>query len=85
MQGGKDWGLEGQTVPVLKVVGRGENGSVEARQAFNSFSESLWTQLPGGEAAAKPSTRRMGQQIEWTIEAHLLDTGGSDQLEEGEE
>jgi Tfp pilus assembly PilM family ATPase len=73
MQEGKDWQLEGQLVPVLKIVGRGENGSVEAGQAFNQFSESLWAQLPGGEAAARPSTRRMGQQIEWTIETHLLD------------
>jgi Tfp pilus assembly PilM family ATPase len=85
MREGKDWGFEGKTVPVLKVVGRGENASVEARQAFNTFSQSLWDQLPGGEAAAKPSTRRMGQQIEWTIEAHLLNAGGPEELEEGEE
>lgn len=72
LRDGKDWQREGKLVPVLRVVGRGEDASVSARGAFNNFAERLYTQLPGGETSARPSTRAVGQQIEWTLEMHLL-------------
>ena len=72
LQEGKDWGLEGQLIPVLRVVGRGEDASVPARKAITEFGEGVWAQLPGGEEAYRQSTERMGQQIEWTVQTHLL-------------
>lgn len=72
MRDGKDWGYEGREIPVLRVVGRGEDAAVRATSAFNTFSEQLYAQLPRGEQAARPSTRTVGQQIEWTLETHLL-------------
>jgi type IV pilus assembly protein PilM len=72
LQEGKDWGLDGQLIPVLRVVGRGEDASVPARKAITEFGEGVWAQLPGGEDAYRQSTERMGQQIEWTVQTHLL-------------
>ncbi|MCH2101573.1 MAG: pilus assembly protein PilM [Planctomycetes bacterium] len=89
LRDGKDWGMEGKSVPILRVVGRGEDASVSARKAFNDFAESISSQLPSGEEAARPSTRQVGQQIEWILEMHLLDTshslveGGESEGEEG--
>ena len=87
LRDGKDWGMEGKSVPILRVVGRGEDASVSARKAFNDFAESISSQLPSGEEAARPSTRQVGQQIEWTLEMHLLDTSApsADDLESDEE
>ncbi len=79
LRSGKDWDLPDRTIPVLRAVGRGEDAADMATTAFNAFSQQLWSQLPGGEAAARPSTKRVGQGIEWTIEAHLLDLGGADE------
>ena len=72
MRDGKDWGMEGRSIPIVRVVGRGEDASVSARRAFNDFAESVFSQLPEGEASARPSTRAVGQQIEWTLEVQLL-------------
>lgn len=84
---GKDWAREGEVIPVLRVVGRGEDASVSARKAFNDFAQSVAAQLPRGEESARPSTRRVGQQIEWTLEMQLLDEAradqGEDEMEEG--
>ena len=87
LRDGSDWGMEGTAVPILRVVGRGEDASVSARKAFNDFAESISSQLPSGEEAARPSTRQVGQQIEWTLEMHLLDTSNpsEDDLESDEE
>ena len=82
LRDGKDWGYENRSIPVMRVVGRGEDASVSARKAFNDFAESISAQLPSGEEAARPSTRQVGQQIEWTLEMHLVDPGQP--VEEGE-
>jgi len=80
---GKDWDMEGTLVPVLRVVGRGEDAEVSATKAFNDFARSLYSQLPAGETAARPSTRRVGQELEWTLETYLLVPNTND--EEGEQ
>jgi Tfp pilus assembly PilM family ATPase len=84
MRDGKDWGIEGRSIPILRVVGRGEDASVSARKAFNDFAESVFSQLPEGEASARPSTRAVGQQIEWTLEVQLLASMQPDDNEDSE-
>ncbi len=59
-------------IPVLRIVGKGEDAYVSARKAITTFGEGIWKQLPGGEDAYRQSTERAGQQIEWTVQTHLL-------------
>jgi Tfp pilus assembly PilM family ATPase len=84
LQDGKDWGMEKQMIPVLRVVGRGEDASISARKAITEFGEIVWAQLPGGEEAYRQSTERMGQQIEWTVQTHLLSMSDAAETEEEE-
>jgi Tfp pilus assembly PilM family ATPase len=72
MQPGDEWGIPGRAVPVVKVTGRGEDGSRTASSVFAEFGGRMKALLPGGEEAARTTARVAGRDLEWTVEAHLL-------------
>ncbi len=78
---GKDWGLEGRTVPVVLIRGAGEDRSRRAADAFTQFGDRLIAVLPGGESAVQLSGSKRGRLFEWTLKAVPLDPWPGTELE----
>jgi Tfp pilus assembly PilM family ATPase len=71
LDGGKDWGREGEDIPVLTVRGRAED-LLGATADFSRFHQQFAAVIPGGELAVRPSHNSRGKSLEWSIKAHLL-------------
>ena len=69
---GKDWGREGERIPVLTVRGRAEEDVRGATADFSRFHQQFAAVIPGGESAVTPSQNPRGKSLEWSIKAHLL-------------
>ena len=78
---GKDWGREGQGVPVLEYSGRAQDDVRAASQAFGLFAGELEGRLPGGESALQASSNPRGKVLEWSIRTQLMEnpTGSEDE------
>jgi hypothetical protein len=72
LDGGKDWGREGEDIPVLTVRGRAEEDLLGATADFSRFHQQFAAVIPGGELAVRPSHNSRGKSLEWSIKAHLL-------------
>jgi Tfp pilus assembly PilM family ATPase len=71
---GKDWGREGERIPVLTVRGRAEEDVRGATADFSRFHQQFAAVVPGGESAVTPSQNPRGKSLEWSIKAHLLNS-----------
>ncbi|MCX8266582.1 MAG: hypothetical protein OTI37_03125, partial [Planctomycetota bacterium] len=71
---GKDWGREGERIPVLTVRGRAEEDVRGATADFSRFHQQFAAVIPGGESAVTPSQNPRGKSLEWSIKAHLLNS-----------
>jgi len=71
---GKDWGREGERIPVLTVRGRAEEDVRGATADFSKFHQQFAAVVPGGERAVKTSQSQYGKSPEWSIRAHLLNS-----------
>mgnify|MGYP003688182469 FL=1 len=69
---GKDWGRDGEKIPVLSVNGRAEEDVRGATADFSRFHQQFAAVIPGGESAVRPSQNPRGKSLEWSIKAHLL-------------
>ncbi|MGY8758793.1 MAG: pilus assembly protein PilM [Planctomycetota bacterium] len=71
---GKDWGREGERIPVLTMRGRAEEDVRGATADFSRFHQQFAAVIPGGESAVTPSQNPRGKSLEWSIKAHLLNS-----------
>jgi Tfp pilus assembly PilM family ATPase len=69
---GKDWGREGERIPVLSVRGRAEEDVRGATSDFAKFNQQFATVVPGGASAVRSSSDPRGKSLEWSLRAHLL-------------
>ncbi len=73
LEAGKDWGMEGRSVPVVTARGRGLDREQYAEPAFTGFAEEIKAKLADGEQAVRISSSARSESFEWTLTAHLLD------------
>ena len=69
---GKDWGFEGQRLPIVLVKGRAEEDVRGASKDFSVFTGEFEKFVPEGAQAVKASSNVRGKAMEWSLQAHLL-------------
>ncbi|MDP6962575.1 MAG: pilus assembly protein PilM [Planctomycetota bacterium] len=80
---GKDWGRNGERVPVVLVRGRAEEDVRGASRDFAMFTGSLEKLVPGGQEAIKASSNTRGKSLEWSLQANMLKPLNQEQAPEG--
>jgi Tfp pilus assembly PilM family ATPase len=85
---GDDFNRPGESIAVLEMNGRGEEGARMPSAVFAAFASRLQTLFPDGEHSVLPSSSNRGGQFTWSLRAVLQDNPSSldtDELDDNSE